>query len=182
MDEAVTRVYNARAAMLKSVKAGDKVKFNAEAVNGRSTVTKIERAKRWRHRWHRCPPQCSTGLQVENYMGGSTVLVLSGTMAASAHAHLVRATPAVGSTVQAAPGEVALRFSEKLEPKFSSVVVRDSAGKQVDKGDAAVDKADRMLIRVLLPPLEPGVYKVEWKAVSADTHKVDGDFTFKIGQ
>jgi methionine-rich copper-binding protein CopC len=115
-------------------------------------------------------------------LAASAVLVLSGTMAAFAHAHLVRATPAVGSTVQAAPGEVALRFSEKLESKFSSVVVRDSAGKQVDKGDAAVDKADRMVIRVLLPPLEPGVYKVEWKAVSADTHKVNGDFTFKVGQ
>jgi len=32
--------------MLKSVKAGDKVKFDAEEVNGQSTVTKIERAKR----------------------------------------------------------------------------------------------------------------------------------------
>jgi copper resistance protein C len=115
-------------------------------------------------------------------LAASAVLVLSGTMAAFAHAHLVRATPAAGDTVQAAPTEVTLRFSEKLEPKFSSVVVRDSAGKQVDKGDAAVDKADRMIIRVLLPPLEPGVYKVEWRAVSADTHKVNGDFTFKVGE
>jgi methionine-rich copper-binding protein CopC len=115
-------------------------------------------------------------------LAASAALLMGGTAAAFAHAHLVRATPAVGSTVQAAPNEVALRFSEKLEPKFSSVIVRDSAGKQVDKGGAAVDKADRMVIRVLLPPLEPGVYKVEWKAVSADTHKVDGDFTFKIGQ
>ncbi len=115
-------------------------------------------------------------------LAASAALVLSATMAASAHAHLVRATPAAGGTVQAAPSEVTLRFSEKLEPKFSSVVVRDSAGKQVDKGDASVDKADRMVIRVLLPPLEPGVYKVEWKAVSADTHKVNGDFTFKVGE
>src|SRR6266576_4763382 len=112
----------------------------------------------------------------------SAILVLPGTIAAFAHAHLVRATPAAGGTVPAAPTEVMLRFSEKLEPKFSSVVVRDSAGKQVNKGDAAVDKADRMVIRVLLPPLEPGVYKVEWKAVSADTHKVNGDFTFKVGE
>src|ERR1700685_3696793 len=98
-------------------------------------------------------------------LAASAVLVLSGTMAASAHAHLVRATPAGGSTAQAAPGEVALRFSEKLEPKFSSVVVRDSAGKQVDKGDAAVDKADRMVIRGVLPQLEPGVYTGEGRAV-----------------
>ena len=32
-------------AMLKSVKAGDKVKFTAERVNGQLTVTKIEKAK-----------------------------------------------------------------------------------------------------------------------------------------
>jgi methionine-rich copper-binding protein CopC len=115
-------------------------------------------------------------------LAASVILVLSGTRAAFAHAHLVRATPAAGGIVQVAPSEVMLRFSEKLEPKFSSVVVRDSAGKQVDKGDATVDKADRMVIRVLLPPLEPGVYKVEWRAVSADTHKVNGDFTFKVGE
>jgi methionine-rich copper-binding protein CopC len=44
-----------------------------------------------------------------------------------------------------------------------------------------VDKSDRTVIRVSLPSLKPGVYGVEWRAVSADTHKVSGDFTFKIG-
>jgi copper resistance protein C len=101
---------------------------------------------------------------------------------AFAHAHLVKAQPAAGGTLHDPPSEVTLRFNEKLEPKFSSIVVRDSTGKQVDKGDAAVDKADRMLIRVPLPPLEPGVYKVEWRAMSADTHKINGDFTFKVGE
>jgi methionine-rich copper-binding protein CopC len=115
-------------------------------------------------------------------LAASAALVLSGAVAAFAHAHLVRATPAAGGTVNAAPSEVTLRFSEKLEPKFSSVVVRDAAGKQVDKGESTVDKADRMVIRVVVPPLEPGVYKVEWRAVSADTHKIDGNFTFKVGE
>ncbi|MFN4925747.1 copper-binding protein [Bradyrhizobium sp.] len=32
-------------AMLKAVKVGDKVKFEADRVNGRLTVTKIEKAK-----------------------------------------------------------------------------------------------------------------------------------------
>jgi methionine-rich copper-binding protein CopC len=77
---------------------------------------------------------------------------------------------------------VTLQFNERLELAFSSVVVRDSAGKQIDKGDGKVDKGDRKVIRVSLPSLEPGVYKVEWKAVSADTHKVSGDFTFKVGE
>jgi len=115
-------------------------------------------------------------------LASSAALLLAGAVTALAHAHLVRAVPAAGGTVQAAPSEVTLRFSEKLEPKFSSVVVRDAAGKQVDKGDPIVDKADRTVIRVLLPLLEPGVYKVEWRAVSTDTHKVDGDFTFKVGE
>ena len=115
-------------------------------------------------------------------LAASAALLVGGTVAALAHAHLVRATPAAGGTVQAAPTEVMLRFSEKLEPKFSSVIVRDSAGAQVNKADATVDTADRMIMRVVLPPLEPGVYKVEWRAMSADTHKVDGDFTFTVGE
>jgi copper resistance protein C len=112
----------------------------------------------------------------------ASVLVLAGSMAADAHAHLVRAIPAAGATVDTAPAEVTLRFNEKLERAFSSVVVRDATGKQVDKGEGSVDKADRTTMRVLLQPLQPGVYKVEWRAVSADTHKVNGDFTFMIGK
>jgi len=110
-----------------------------------------------------------------------TVLVLSGATA-FAHPRVVSATPAVGGTVKTAPSEVTIRFNEKLEPAFSSVTIRDSTGKQVDKGDPQVDKADHRKIRVSLPPLAPGAYKVEWRAVAADTHKVEGDFTFRIGQ
>jgi copper resistance protein C len=112
----------------------------------------------------------------------SVVLSLGGATAALAHAQLVRAVPAAGGTLHPAPSEVTLRFNEKLEPSFSSVVVRDSAGKQIDKGDGKVDKGDRTVIRVSLPSLEPGIYKVEWRAVAADTHKVTGDFTFKVGE
>ncbi len=113
----------------------------------------------------------------------SAVLVIAGAASALAHAHLVRATPAAGGTVHTSPTEVTLRFNEKLEAAFSSVVVRDSTGKQVDKGDGAVDKGDRSVMRVMLQqPVAPGVYKVEWKVMSADTHKVDGNFTFKVGE
>jgi methionine-rich copper-binding protein CopC len=101
---------------------------------------------------------------------------------ALAHATLVRATPAAGSAIAASPTEVTLRFNERLEAAFSSVVVRDSDGKQVDKGDTHLDRADRAVLRTSLPPLSPGVYTVEWRATSADTHKVDGNFTFKIGE
>jgi Cu/Ag efflux protein CusF len=46
MDEGMTMVFRAAdPAMLKAVKAGDKVKFDADNVNGQLTVTKIEKAK-----------------------------------------------------------------------------------------------------------------------------------------
>lgn len=108
-------------------------------------------------------------------------LVLSGTTA-FAHPRLIRATPAVDGSVRTTPNEVTLWFNERLEAAFSSVVIRDSEGKQIDKGDAKLDKADRKIMRVSLPPLTPGVYKVEWHAMSADTHKIEGDFTFRVGQ
>ncbi len=46
MDEGMTMVFAVSdPALLKTVKAGDKVKFDADKVNGRFTVTKIEKAK-----------------------------------------------------------------------------------------------------------------------------------------
>src|SRR6266849_7846806 len=46
MDQGMAMVYKAQdPSMLKAVKAGDKVKFDADQVNGQFTVTKIEKAK-----------------------------------------------------------------------------------------------------------------------------------------
>jgi Cu/Ag efflux protein CusF len=46
MDDGMTMVFRAaEPAMLKAVKAGDKVKFVPERINGQFTVTKIEKTK-----------------------------------------------------------------------------------------------------------------------------------------
>ena len=46
MDDGMTMVFRAQdPAMLKAVKPGDKVKFEADKVNGQFTVTKIEKSK-----------------------------------------------------------------------------------------------------------------------------------------
>jgi Cu/Ag efflux protein CusF len=46
MNEAMTMVFRVQdPAMLKQVKVGDKVKFDADKINGQFTVTKIEKAK-----------------------------------------------------------------------------------------------------------------------------------------
>lgn len=46
MDEGMTMVFRAQdPAMLKTVKAGDKIKFDADKVNGQFTVIKLQKAK-----------------------------------------------------------------------------------------------------------------------------------------
>jgi methionine-rich copper-binding protein CopC len=102
--------------------------------------------------------------------------------AAFAHAQLTQATPAVAAEVATAPTEVSLSFSEKLENTYSTVIVRDAMGKRVDKGDAHVDKTDRTLMTVPVGGLMPGIYIVEWRALTADTHRTEGAYIFRVGQ
>ena len=97
-----------------------------------------------------------------------------------AHAHLKTATPAPDSTVQTAPGAVTIDFTEGVEPKFSSIEVQDAAGRRVDTGAAETSPSDNKQFHVGLQPLQPGTYKVTWRATAVDTHKTDGTFQFTV--
>ena len=108
--------------------------------------------------------------------------LLLGAVAAGAHAFLDRASPPAGSALRTAPGEISLWFAGKLEPTFSTLVVRNSDGGRVDTGNAYVDQANRSLLRVSLRPLPPGFYRVVWRVVSVDTHATQGDYTFRVGE
>jgi len=108
------------------------------------------------------------------------LIVLTSTTRVEAHAFLKDAEPAVGSTVQTSPSEVRIRFTENIEPAFSSIQVFDASGKEVDKRDVHLDRSDRALLYVSLPHLGAGIYKVVWRVVSVDTHVTNGNFTFRI--
>jgi methionine-rich copper-binding protein CopC len=92
------------------------------------------------------------------------------------HAHLSKSVPAAGAAVSA-PNEIMLVFSEPLEPAFSAIELRDSAGKTV-KTDKAQVKDNVM--RLPLKPLAAGKYTVNWHVLSVDTHKTEGKFTFTV--
>jgi methionine-rich copper-binding protein CopC len=102
--------------------------------------------------------------------------------AALAHAHLDHASPAAGSTVAPAPQQVTLWFTEALEPKFSSVEVRDEKGAAVQSGAATLARDNTAQLSVPLKPLGPGTYKVIWRVLSVDTHRTQGNFTFTVGK
>jgi methionine-rich copper-binding protein CopC len=108
------------------------------------------------------------------------LVLVVGSARLEAHAFLKNADPGVGSTVQTSPVEVRIRFTENIEPAVSSIQVLDASGKEVDKRDLHLDSSDHALLRVSLPRLETGIYKVVWRVVSVDTHVTSGNFTFRV--
>ena len=97
-----------------------------------------------------------------------------------AHARLDHASPKVGSSVATAPPELVLWFTEKLEPAFSTVEVRNAQGAVVS-GKVQIDRKDRTELHVPLKTLPRGTYRVLWRVLSVDTHRTQGDFTFHVG-
>jgi methionine-rich copper-binding protein CopC len=110
----------------------------------------------------------------------AAVFAIVAAHAACAHAFLDHAAPRVGAAVERAPERVTLWFAEPLEAAFSWVKVLDANGRQVDRGDKELDPKDAMVMRVSVPPLSPGKYRVTWRALSMDAHVTQGDFTFDV--
>jgi len=101
--------------------------------------------------------------------------------AARAHAFLDHASPAVGSSVPAAPPVVTLWFTQDLEPAFSDVTVTNDAGQRVDLANARIPQGSPAELQIGLKSLPPGTYTVSWHVVSVDTHPTEGTFTFEVG-
>jgi methionine-rich copper-binding protein CopC len=99
---------------------------------------------------------------------------------AAAHAVLVSSSPAAGSVLTEAPQEIRLSFNEGIETRFSSVTVMRSDGKKMQTGRTSGDPQKRSDLVVSLPALQPGKYQVRWQVTSADSHRVQGSFSFEI--
>ncbi len=100
----------------------------------------------------------------------------------SAHARLVKATPAPNSVLGAAPTQVQLWFDEAVEISFSQVQVVDAQKQRVDTGELQPVPGDPMSVIVPLKPLSDGNYNVLWNVLSAtDGHITRGVFAFGVG-
>ena len=116
-----------------------------------------------------------------------TVLVLLGVALVSAalaeaHARLSRSEPAAASTLRSAPGEVRLWFTESLEPTFSGAHLLDGERRRVDGAEGKVDGTNSALLRMTLPPLGVGSYRVVCRVVSIDSHVTAGELSFNIAR
>jgi copper resistance protein C len=109
----------------------------------------------------------------------AVLLVMAGA-SAEAHGVLERTEPRAGVAVRAAPTQIRLWFTGALEPAYSRAQVLDAAGKRMDLGDASVDASNHALLRVSVPSLAPGTYRVVWRVLSVDSHVTEGQFSFRV--
>ena len=108
--------------------------------------------------------------------------MLSSASPASAHAFLEHASPPAGSEVVASPPEVSMTFTERVEPLFSTIEVRDANGAAVSAGGLHVAPDNNRRLSIALTKLPPGIYTVIWHATSVDTHKTEGSFQFSVAR
>lgn len=102
---------------------------------------------------------------------------------AGAHSALQRSQPEAGESLDAAPSEVVLEFSERPDPGLSRVEVFDDQGVPVEGLRTVPDPDDPATLVTHLPDLPDGVYTVNWQALSAvDGHITTGAFAFGIGE
>jgi copper resistance protein C len=97
---------------------------------------------------------------------------------AGAHAELDTITPANGSSVDAWPAAVQLRFTEPVTSPFAMSVTGPS-GRQLVTGQAAV-VGERLVQKLVSGSDGPGTYTVAWQATSVDRHLVYGVSTFTL--
>ena len=111
-----------------------------------------------------------------------TLGVVAGLAApASAHATLESTNPANGTALAKSPGQVVLHFDQQVSVSPTSIEVFNSSAKRVDSGDTRHVPNDSHSVETAIPASLPaGGYVVTWRVVSADSHPVNGAFSYRL--
>ena len=108
----------------------------------------------------------------------ATLGFASGT--ALAHAELTSSNPANQAILAVQPSEIVLTFSEDVDTVGDSIRLVDANGEPAPLGP--VDQSlGRNTLRAPVAIIPDGTYIVGWQAISADSHKIRGAFTFSVG-
>jgi YVTN family beta-propeller protein len=109
-----------------------------------------------------------------------SLLILPGRV--SAHAHLIQADLAPNGHFLVPAGTYRFWFDEALNGSLSKIVIRNSAGAQVNTDTGTVNPANGEELDVRLPALPAGQYSVFWTSDSAqDGHILHGFYVFTAG-
>ncbi|WP_185970998.1 copper resistance CopC family protein [Alkalicoccobacillus porphyridii] len=94
-----------------------------------------------------------------------------------AHSHIESTVPTDGDTVEEVVETIELSFDGGIE-QGATIQITTESGEEIEPADVQVNSPN---IEVeLAEPLASGVYTVAYQIISADTHPVEGDFTFTV--
>ena len=100
----------------------------------------------------------------------------------SAHATPVYDEPDAASVLTNSPETIRIRFSERVEPRASSITVYAPDGSVVDTGAAVTDANDAHIFQTKISAKTQGTFAVSWQVISADDgHFTKGGYTFSVG-
>jgi copper transport protein len=110
-------------------------------------------------------------------------VALASAAPASAHATVVSSSPADGSRLERAPGEVVITFDEPVGiGGIGYLHVTNGSGAPVDVGGAFhPDGAAAKVAQRLESGLGDGTYTASYRVTSADSHPVAGSIRFVVG-
>jgi methionine-rich copper-binding protein CopC len=111
-------------------------------------------------------------------LGAGLVTSVISAAPASAHAVLIKITPAANGHLTSAPTNVVLTFDDPISSKFATVVVTSAAGVSVAQGKPTV--LGGKVTQALSPSMASGAYRVAYRVTSADGHPVSGQSTFTL--
>ncbi|MFJ5767549.1 copper resistance protein CopC [Lysinibacillus sp. NPDC093210] len=101
---------------------------------------------------------------------------------AMAHAYVAKSTPAENEIFTTAPTNIFIQFNESIQPGFHSIIILDSRGKKMPLNKEYVNSNNETILEAKIKGKLPnGTYTMQWKAVSADGHPVQGVIPFSIG-
>jgi copper transport protein len=98
-----------------------------------------------------------------------------------AHAVLESTDPPKDGVATQSPPQLTLNFNENVEVSFGAIRVYTCSGSRVTTGAPHHGPTSDATVLVSVPKLDPGVYLVAWRVISADSHPVQGTYSFRIG-
>ena len=100
---------------------------------------------------------------------------------ASAHAILKSTNPPKDGVALQSPPQLSLTYNENVEVSFGAIRLYTCSGSRITTGAPHHSPTTDHTVVVNIPKLDPGVYLVAWRVISADSHPVQGTYSFRIG-
>ena len=110
----------------------------------------------------------------------AVVVVIALASPAFAHATLDTTNPAPGAVLTGTPNAIILEFSEPVTVALGGIRLYNEKGDRIAT-DPPTKPAGDTVSTETRGKLADGSYVVTWRVTSADTHPVQGAFTFQVG-